>query len=92
MTHVAPAARDFSALFGNGSIQAVLHVTKTDENAVDILTRPTFVTDASTATYSTPRTESCYPPTLAESVGTWMLFIHSHPCLRLSRQKHVHGL
>ena len=46
--------------------QAVLHVTKTDENAADILTRPTFVTDASTATYSTPRTESRYPSTLAE--------------------------
>ena len=55
MIHTAPAARDFSALFGNGSIQAVLHVAWADENAADILTKPAFVTDASTATYSTCR-------------------------------------
>jgi hypothetical protein len=59
MTHIAPAARNFSALFGNGSIQAVLHVARADENAADILTKPTLVAEApaSAVAARTPHTE-----------------------------------
>ena len=69
MTHVAPAARDFSALFGNGSIQAVLHVARADENAADILTKPTLVAEAPASAMAarTPHTEPRRLASLAET-------------------------
>ena len=91
MTDIAPAARDFSALFGNGSIQAVLHVTKTDENLAESsrgrLSSPTPPPPRT----ALPARSAATRRRSRKCVGTWMISIHSHPCLRSSRHKHVHG-
>ena len=65
MTTVAPTARDFSPLFGDGSIQAVLNVIRADENPADIPTRPIFDVDTPAATACTPCAQHRRPATVS---------------------------